>query len=433
MRKITRRAVSVLLIALLVILGMTVYVLRYIDQGRDWATYFSRLNSASTGEILDRNGFVLSSFSASGNHFPDDALTRIANYHVTGDYWGRTGTGVLSRFWGSIQNYSLITGTTESVENRFQLNVDARLNRAAYEALDGRKGAVLMVNYRSGELLCMVSSPAVDPEDGESEPPEGAFINRCLSASFVPGSVFKLITAAAAIETLPDIDSRSFFCDGSTEIAGIEIKCSGEHWTQTFEQALSNSCNVAFAKITTLVGQDAMVAHVRDYGFLDRHELDGIPTAAGSYPLEFVGDPELAWSGIGQSTDLVCPYSLLRYVSAIANDGVLCEPRLIRDGADPVRTAMVEPVTARKLQEMMNYNVVSHYGGEENFPGLSTRLCAKTGTAELGDGTSHAWFTGFLQDENNPYAFVVLIEQGGGGLSAAGAAANRILQYALGR
>ena len=215
------------------------------------------------------------------------------------------------------------------------------------------------------------------------------------------------------------------------EIAGVPIKCSGVHYTQTFEQALSNSCNVAFAQIAVMLGQDTMIDYVRQYGFLDSHSLDGIPTAAGSYPLDFVGDPELGWSGIGQSTDLVCPYSLLRFVSAVANGGTLCEPKLINDGKAAKTVSFMKADTAETLGAMMSYNVVNHYGGESNFPGL--KLCAKTGTAELGDGTSHAWFAGFLQDEEPPYAFVVLVEQGGGGLSAAGSLANTLLQAAVSR
>ena len=84
--------------------------------------------------------------------------------------------------------------------------------------------------------------------------------------------------------------------------------------------------------------------------------------------------------------------------------------------------------TARTLKGMMNYNVVAHYG-EESFPGL--RLCAKTGTAERGDGTSNAWFVGFLDDESHPYAFVVMIEQAGFGIVDAAPIANAILQAAL--
>ena len=172
-----------------------------------------------------------------------------------------------------------------------------------------------------------------------------------------------------------------------------------------------------------------MIEHVRQYGFLDAHELNGIPTAAGNYPLEFVGDPELVWSGIGQSTDLVNPYALLRFISAVANHGVLVEPHLLQSEEPPLRTQLIEPDTADRLAAMMNYNFVSHYEPDVNFPGLS--LCAKTGTAELGDGCSHAWFAGFLNDDAHPYAFVVLVERGGSGLRVAGPIANTLLQTAV--
>ncbi len=431
MKKINRRAFSVLLLAACVIVGMAVYILRYIDDGRDWALYFSRANSGSTGELTDRNGLMLASFSATENLFAQDQTTRIANYHVTGDYWGRTGTGVLSAYWNDMQGFSLLTGTTKAKSGSLTLTVDAELNNAACAALAGRKGAVLMYDYTTGELLTMVSAPSVDPMDSEAEPEDGAYINRCLSASFVPGSVFKLVTAAAAIENISDLDQRSFYCEGVYTIAGVPIKCSGVHYTQTFEQAMANSCNCAFAQISVMLGQDTMIKYVEQYGFLDSHELSGIKTAAGAYPTDFIGDPELAWSGIGQSTDLVCPYSLLRYVGAVANEGILCEPKLILDGKAPDKSRFMDEDTAVRLGQLMSYNVSAHYGGDSSFPGLN--ICAKTGTAELGDGTSHAWFAGFLDDEEHPYAFVVLIEQGGGGLSAAGALANTLLQAAVKR
>ena len=429
MKKITTRAFSVLLLAALIIVGMTVYVLRYVDHGREWALYFSRLNSASYGEITDRSGALLASFTANSNQFADDPFTRTANYHVTGDYWGRSGTGLLSGYSKAVNRFSLLTGTTRVTNSTLRLSIDAGMNNVAYDALDGRKGCVAVVDYTNGQLLCMVSSPSVDPADPNAVPPDGAYINRCLSSSFVPGSVFKLVTAAAAIENIPDLEDRTFYCDGSTSFAGVEITCSGTHYTQTFEDALANSCNVAFSRLAVTLGQDTMIRYVRQYGFLDAHELDGIPTAAGSYPLEFVGDPETGWSGIGQSTVLVNPFAMLRYVSAIANDGVLCEPSLILDGKAPEMSRLVEVSTAEKLKEMMSYNVVSHYGGEERFPGL--RLCAKTGTAEVGDGTTHAWFTGFLDDPEHPYAFVVMIERGGGGLTVAGQVAKSVLQWAV--
>ena len=426
MKQITIRAVAVLLLAAFVIVGTLLYVFRYVDHGQDWAAAYSRENAGASGALIDRNGVVLASYSPHESLFQEDEELRRANYHVTGDYYGRTGTGLLTDY----QDYSLLTGSSRSRNAVLYLNVDSELNRRAWQVLDGRPGAVLVTNYKTGELLCMVSSPTIDPLEAEPDPPEGAYLNRCLAASFVPGSVFKLVTAAAAIEKIPDLSERRFLCEGAVEIAGVEIVCSGYHGEQTFEEALSNSCNVAFSQIAVELGQEAMVKKVRDLGFLDSQRLDGIPTVAGSFPTDFVGDPELGWAGVGQSTDLICPYAMLRYVSAIANDGVLLGPQLVRDGSTGTAERLLKTETAKDLQRLMHYNVVNGYG-EYRFPGLA--LCGKTGTAERGDGSSNAWFVGFLADEEHPYAFVVMIERGGSGLGAAGSAANEILQFAVNR
>ena len=426
MKQITNRAVSVLLLAAFVIVGTLVYVIRFVDHGQDWAAAYSRENAGASGALIDRNGVVLASYSPYESLFQEDGELRQANYHVTGDYYGRTGTGLLTDY----QDYSLFTGTSRSRNAVLYLNIDSELNRRAWKVLDGRPGAVLISNYKTGELLCMVSSPTIDPLEAEPDPPEGAYLNRCLSASFVPGSVFKLVTAAAAIEKIPDLSQRRFVCEGSVEIAGVTIVCSGYHGEQTFEEAMSNSCNVAFSQIAIELGQETMVKKVRELGFLDSQRLDGIPSVAGSFPTDFVGDPELGWAGVGQSTDLVCPYAMLRYVSAIANDGVLQGPQLVRNSAAANTQRLLKAETAQALQRLMHYNVINSYG-EWRFPGLA--LGAKTGTAERGDGSSNAWFVGFLADEEHPYAFVVMIERGGGGLGAAGSAANDILQFAVNR
>lgn len=199
MKRITNRAVSVLLIAALVICGMVTYVLRYIDHRQDWALYFSRANSGSTGQIFDRNGTRLAYFSGYENLFAGDEWTREANYHVTGDYWGRTGTGVISNFWNEMQGFDLINGTTQAQHSVMVLNIDAELNKLIYARLcrlykplpedtqpeydeNGNEitperelynGAVLVCNYRTGELLGMVSTPSVDPLESDAEPAEG--------------------------------------------------------------------------------------------------------------------------------------------------------------------------------------------------------------------------------------------------------------------
>ena len=158
MKKMNRRALSVALIAIFVATGLLIYVQRYLMYGANWASYFSRLNSLSEGIVTDRNGDLLAVFTANDNHFNEDRATRIANYHVTGDFWDRTGTGILTNFARQLHSFSPITGMTQDKHIELQLNIDAQINKKAYAALAERKGAVGVVNYRTGELICMVSS-----------------------------------------------------------------------------------------------------------------------------------------------------------------------------------------------------------------------------------------------------------------------------------
>ena len=210
---------------------------------------------------------------------------------------------------------------------------------------------------------------------------------------------------------------------------GETLNCNGVHGYQTIEQALANSCNSAFAEISLELGAEKIAEYAEKFGFTSAHDLSGIPTAAGAFDIAESGSINEAWSGIGQYDDLVNPYAMLRYVSAIAGGGELREPTILgRRSLLDRSTRVLDEATAGKIADMMDYNVQNSYG-TWNFPGLA--LCAKSGTAELGDGTSHSWFTGFLRDEAHPYAFVVVIEHGGGGLKNAGAVANAVLQAAV--
>ena len=286
------------------------------------------------------------------------------------------------------------------------------------------------MDYTTGEILCMVSAPSYDPAEGfdpADSQYEGVYLNRALSVSYTPGSIWKLVTMAAAIENMEDLYSRSFFCAGSREINGIEVKCTGVHGSQTIEQALANSCNCAFAEIGLELGPEVLSRYASAFGFCESLEVNGVETAAGQFEKAAERSADLAWSGIGQYTDLVCPFAMLRYVGAIANGGESAEPTLL-PAEHGQTTKLLAPDTAQRLREMMSYNVAYAYG-QDSFPGLA--LCAKTGTAELGDGTSHSWFTGFLDDEEYPYAFVVVIERGGSGLRNAAPVANAVLQAAI--
>lgn len=424
MKKVKRRASAALLIAALLVVGLAVYLVRLADDGGAWASYFN--GGTPGGTILDRNGVVLYTSDDDGYSFAEDWSTRVACYHLIGDTAGNIRTGALRQFRDKLAGYSFIEGTTSG--ETISLTVDSSLNVAAYSALAGRNGAVMLMDYTTGEILCMVSSPGDDPANPTSEPAEGTYLNKCLSSSFTPGSVFKLVTLAAAIDNIPDLFERSLWCEGSMIVDGAKLTCTGNHGSQTIEQALANSCNCAFGTLALELGPDIMAEYAEKLGMTADLTLDGMEVLSGSFTKGEEGSVGLAWSGVGQYEDLVCPYAMVRYVSAIANGGSVYEPTLLGHGSLDKETELLSADTAQKISEMMNYNVQNAYGSWV-FPGLN--VSAKTGTAEVGDGTSHAWMTGFLNDPEHPYAFVVILEHAGGGLANAGPVANAVLQAAV--
>lgn len=433
MKRVKFRASFALLIAAALLMGLGLYVARFVRDGADWAA-FSANNSIyqngvlNTGTITDRSGILLAHAGDGVYRYADDAAHRISCLHAVGDYAGYIGAGALQLFSKELGGYDSINGTydPDAQGGTVALSIDAALSAVAYEALAGQSGAVAVSNYKTGELLCMVSSPAYDPNGSLDPALDGVYLNRVTGAAYTPGSVFKIVTLAAAIECIDDIYSRTFWCEGGVTVGGSYIKCSGSHGSQTIEQAFANSCNCAFAELSLELGAETLSEYASALGVTELLTLCGASTAAGRFDAEKADDVDLAWSGIGQSTNLTSPYAMLRLVSAIAGDGAVQEPTLLKDGQSSA-TRLLKPSTAELIADFMRYNVVNSYG-EWNFPGL--KLCAKSGTAEVGDGTSHAWFTGFLQDADHPYAFVVVVEHGGGGLRTAGAVANTVLQAA---
>ncbi len=436
MKKVTNRAFAVLLIAALVVAGMGVYLWRLVRDGGDWAAFYANDSVYTDGQlnrgaVTDRNDTLLAFAGESAFGYAESRDVRCACLHVVGDLEGNIGTGVINLFRPELINYSLLTGTTTD-GGTLKLTIDADVCAAAYNALNGRKGTVLVYNYQTGEVICMVSSPSYDPSEGvtfDLDDPayDGAFINRAVSSSFVPGSVFKIVTLAAAIENLPDLFDRTFYCGGSTVIGGQTITCSGTHGTITIEQALAHSCNVAFGQLGAELGGDVISRYAEQYGLTTAHALNGeIPTAAGNVPAAD-GDADAAWEAIGQYEDLINPYALLRLMGAIANGGTVVEPSILY-GKSSGTERIMDGTTAATLSDMMSYNVEYNYGSG-NYPGLS--MHAKTGTAEVGDGYTHAWFAGFITNADAPLAFVVLAERAGGGYGVASPIANTVLQKAV--
>ncbi len=430
MRKLEKRAILCLLLAAALVLGTLLFAVRLAVEGGNWASYYANRHVykdgvLAVGEVYDRNDVLLLKNDQEGQKYNQDAALRRANLHVTGDKASNIVTGANVAFRQKMIGYNFVTGTNGllfGAGRKVKLTVDAELNRTAQAALAGRNGLVGVYNWKTGEILCMTSAPTLDPLDEAAiaNPPSGTYLNKLLSATLTPGSIFKLVTTAAVIENLPEWENWSYTCTGREVMSGSAITCSRAHGKQDVYSALAHSCNCAYSQLTLAVGEDVMRETVNKLGLTDSYVINGIKTAAGSF--DFGGAAlNTAWAGIGQYEDKLNPLSMMVYVGAIAGGGTAKAPILLQ-GSRSGNVSLLDETTASTLKGMMRNNVKTEYG-EANFPGLS--LCAKTGTAEVGSGRApHAWFCGFSGD----YAFIVCVENGGAGISAAAPVANQVLQ-----
>lgn len=429
MKRIRRRARVVLLPAALILLGLGVLLSRLLRQGESWAAYGANSHIyhggvLAGGTVTDRNGVILSRAEDGEYTYAQEEAVRFASLHAVGDHRGQIGAGALTLFAKDLTGYSPIRGTTGR-GGTVALSLDSRLQAGAWYALNGRPGAVIVMNYLTGEIVCMASSPSYDPQVGPQRDAEGVYINRCIGAAYIPGSVYKLVTLIAARENLPDLESRTFTCTGSLDLAGEQITCPAAHGEQTMQQAFANSCNVAFGRLAVELGGETLRETARRLGVVDPLPYYDGETAAGNFDVGARDSAPLAWSGIGQYNDLVTPYAMARLCAAVANGGQ-AHDGVLRGSDAGAATTIMDPEIAEFAGECLHDNVVYAYG-RNNFPGLD--LSAKTGTAELGDGDTHAWFVGYLRT-GAPLAFAVILERGGGGLLQAGAVANHVLQLA---
>lgn len=429
MKKMEGRAIICLALALVLILGMGLFTFRLVTSGSDWASFYANSHvyyegQLAVGSVYDRNDVLLLENTSEGPKYNQDWAIRNGTLHVVGDKGQNIATAATYAYRSDIIGYNLITGTHGSIFGKgrdLKLTIDADVSAAAYSALGGRNGLVGVYNWRTGEILCMVSSPGFDPLYDVPENPEaGTFMNKVISTAKTPGSIFKLVTAAAALEEIDNIQDWHFECTGSHTIEGEDITCTAVHGYQDLEDALANSCNCAFASLAVEMGPRVMKNAVEEFGLTKSYDINGIKTEAGSFNFDTY-NINLGWAGIGQFEDQVNPVSMMVYAGAIAGGGEAAKPHILM-GKDSGKINLLDGGIAMQLDEMMRNNVLMTYG-DSNYPGLSLR--AKSGTAEGGDGKApDAWFCGYSGD----YAFIVCVENGGYGSAVAGPVANSVLQ-----
>ncbi|HHX74932.1 MAG TPA: penicillin-binding protein [Firmicutes bacterium] len=452
MKLLATRTLVLIVLALLFLLGFTVFAGRYLQNAAVWAQHPSNQHLyrngrlKETGTVYDHRGEILLATKDGMLTFHPEQNIRTAVMHATGDPGGNVASGMLNVMWERLTGWNLLSGayryrSSLSAANNLTLTLDAGLCALAFRELNGRRGAVGVYNYRTGEIICMTSSPSFDPQnppDIQADPEryEGVYLNRLLSAVYTPGSIFKVVTAAAALETIPGIEERQYHCSGKLQIGADTVTCLVAHGQVTLKEALAHSCNVTFADIAMELGAETLTHYAELAGFNNRLTVNGIRTAAGRVDVTQAAPVELAWAGIGQYTITANPLAFMVYMGAIANGGLGVAPELVaREDIFPAVTKAQKRIlpeeTAAKLKAMLRNNTLAVYG-ESRFSGLE--LCAKSGTAEVGKGKEpHAWFAGFLDREDYPYAFAVIIENGGTGSRTAAAVAAGVLQAAVTR
>ena len=323
--------------------------------------------------------------------------------------------------------------------------IDPKLQRVAARQLGALPGGVVAMDPRTGEILALVANPSYDPNDLSSHKlkevradrarllkrPDKPLLSRAAQELFPPGSTFKLVTAAAALENGMKPDTK-FPNPPALKLPQTTHElhnfggehCLGGAAQLTLAQALEVSCNVVFGEIGLKLGADKLVGQARRFGFDQDVPLE-IPYASGSIPpVKDFQDalPAVAFSAIGQQSVGANPLQMALVGSALANGGEEMTPRLVKEIRDPSGRVIksfaprvwgrpVSEGTARDMTRMMIRVVEAGTGTAAQIPGVT--VAGKTGTAETTSGNPHAWFVSFAPAENPQIVVAVVVLNGG--------------------
>lgn len=410
----------------------------------------------SRGRILDRDGNVLAATDPSGAR----TYTDVSLAHVVGYLDARYGSagaelafnewlaGDAGTSWDAAFDAEFKRHANKGLDVR--LTIESSVQAAAVDALAGRPGAVVALDPRTGEVLAMLSLPAFDPAglaaSGEelSADPAAPLLNRATQGLYPPGSTFKTVTALAALDHDVIEPGTTVECPGEVVIDGFPISCSNVPQgigTYPFSDAFAYSVNAVFAQVGVALGWGRLLDTASALGF--GAPLDFALETATTRVLPPGADASevlLATTAFGQGGLQASPLQMALVAATVANDGVLHSPRIglaVYDGDRTVaeidstgERRVVPEAVARQVREMMVAVVEKGQAAGVAIPGV--RVAGKTGTAESGTGTSHAWFIGFAPADEPRVAVAVVVEDGGQGGSVASPVAGAVIRAALG-
>lgn len=460
------RLMALLLTGLFALLG--VYGVYSINTyGNRWFAYArnprvrEQKANVVAGSIYDRSGVLLASTEDGKRVYQADEASRRAVVHVIGDSEGQVSNGVegfqtayLYGFKASlVERINDLFSDTPRRGDDIHLTLDSALctaitrSFAAHPLTQGRNGAAVVMNYRTGEVVAEVSLPSFDPMDTASVASGSeVYWNRATQSLYPPGSTFKVITTAATLENIPGVTSMSIACTGGLDVDGQAIRDYGnaKHTALTLKQAFTKSCNNIYALLALDMGDSALRKMAESFGFNANFLFRDLVVENSAYPTANRTRFEIAMSGFGQSSIGATPMHLCLVAAAIANDGLMMEPTLLREVTTPTgalrdsfgpriyRTAL-SAETAATLQEYMRAVVTGGTGTRASVSGLT--ICGKTGSAESsrnGKAVTHGLFIGYIDSDALPFAVCVVVENipdGEGGGSTAAPIAADIFTY----
>lgn len=437
MNRVTRRASVLLFLVVILVGGLFFFVYEYLAKADKWivsagSPHIYNSSNIGCGQVYDRDGTLLLDITSSRTYASNEEL-RQATLHWLGDRKGSISAPAIANYAKEMTGYNIVDGLYSygGEAGAAVLTLSSEVQTVALEAMAGRKGTVAVYNYKTGEILCAVTTPTYDPDnvpdiDGDTTGVyEGVYLNRFIQSAYVPGSIFKVVTMAAALDCVDGIQGMSFKCTGIYEYGIDKVTCERAHGTLTLKEALARSCNCAFAQIAALVGADNLEKYVDQFGVVKPLKFDGVTTTAGNYDLSKAAAVEVAWSAIGQYTDQINPCRYMSFMGAIAGGGKAALPHIVShvtsEGeityeAEPVISERIMPgEVAETLQAFLRNNVTAIYG-VDRFPVMT--VCGKSGTSQLGgEQEPNAMFAGFVMDEAYPLAFIAVVENGGYGSS----------------
>jgi peptidoglycan glycosyltransferase len=411
------------------------------------------------GAIVDRNGVVLArsvmSNGVARRSYPEPAAAEVTGYFSPLLYgasgleasWddelaGRAGGNAIMRALDDLRGLP-------PRGNDLHLTLDIGLQRQAHALLAGRTGAVVLLDAQSGAVLALASEPSFDPnalvavDAADREPamaawsrltsdPRNPLVQRATSGLFAPGSTFKTVTAAAAIERGIAAPETIYEDDGELTIDGhtlVEANRPNDAVTQwTLQDAFSWSLNVVFAQIGLQLGGGALADAARGWGWESAipFDLPVAPSRVSVTPGFLDGQLAVAETAFGQGELLASPLQMALVAAGVANDGEIMRPYLVASISGPDGATLDEthssrwrrgigPEAARQTRDLMVTAVENGALGNAYVPAYT--IGGKTGTAETGSENPHAWFIGFigLPGEAPRYAVAVILESGGGG------------------